>query len=250
MVYNGENEIEKTIQSIVNQSYRKIEYIIVDGASKDKTMEIVKRYETQIDKCISESDKNLYDAMNKGITLATGDYIWFMNSGDEIWNYKTVEKIFSRNVTADVFYGETMLVDETGKELGTRSNLSTHKLPKALTWKKMNKGMVVQHQSFIVRRAIVEQYDMQYRWAADIDWVIRCLKAAKEVHNVENILSRFLTNRVLGKFYSGGSSTKYLYTSLRERFVIFTRHYGLISNIFSHISICFNALLTAIRPSK
>ena len=250
VVFNGESEIERTIRSVVNQTYKNIEYIIVDGASKDNTLNIVKKYEKKIDKLLSEPDKNLYDAMNKGLALATGEYLWYMNSGDEINDPTTLEAVFLQGTDADVYYGETMLVEESGKELGTRSDLSTHKLPGKLTWKKMNKGMVVQHQSFIVRRGLAPEYDMQYRWAADIDWVIKCLKEAKTVHNTNIILSRFLTNRVLGKFYSGGASTKNLYTSLRERFAIFNKHYGTIPNVFNHLSIGFKALFTAIRPGK
>ncbi|MBM6963901.1 glycosyltransferase [Phocaeicola plebeius] len=88
--YNAYNTIENTITSIINQDYRNIEFIVIDGNSKDKTIDIVQKYKNRINKIISEPDKGIYDAMNKGIALATGDYCIFMNSGDSFFDYKSV----------------------------------------------------------------------------------------------------------------------------------------------------------------
>ena len=85
VTYNAEAVLEDTIQSVISQTYRHVEYIIVDGASKDKTVEIIKQYESGIASWISEPDKGLYDAMNKGLKLATGDYVWFLNAGDTLY---------------------------------------------------------------------------------------------------------------------------------------------------------------------
>lgn len=84
VTYNAENVLEDTIQSVITQTYKNVEYIIVDGKSTDKTMEIVGRYKEHIHTVVSERDKGLYDAMNKGIALATGDYVCFLNAGDEL----------------------------------------------------------------------------------------------------------------------------------------------------------------------
>ncbi|HEY1007401.1 MAG TPA: glycosyltransferase, partial [Sphingobacteriaceae bacterium] len=105
IVFNNARDIERTILSVLNQTYGNIEYIVIDGASTDGTLEVIKRYE---DRLIlkSEKDKGIYDAMNKGLALATGDYVLFMNSGDEIYAADTVEKVFATAPSADVYYGE------------------------------------------------------------------------------------------------------------------------------------------------
>src|SRR5688572_4810851 len=84
VVYNGEQLLEKTILSILNQTYTNIEYLIIDGRSKDRTVDIIKKYENKISYWVSEPDKGIYDAMNKGMNAAKGDYIWFINAGDVI----------------------------------------------------------------------------------------------------------------------------------------------------------------------
>ena len=86
IVYNNVHDIERTVLSVLNQSYTNIEYLLIDGASNDGTLEILKQYEGRIGKLVSERDKGIYDAMNKGLSLATGDYVLFMNSGDEIYS--------------------------------------------------------------------------------------------------------------------------------------------------------------------
>ena len=96
VVFNGENIIEKTMQSVFAQTYDNIEYIIVDGKSSDNTLSIIEKYKEKISVLISEKDKGLYDAMNKGLQVATGDYVWFMNGGDQIADAQVLTKIFCR----------------------------------------------------------------------------------------------------------------------------------------------------------
>jgi len=93
VVRNGEKTLEETILNVTNQTYKNIEYIIVDGASTDGTLDIIKKYEDRIDYWISEPDKGIYDAMNKGIDLATGEWINFMNAGDVFCDYEVIKKI-------------------------------------------------------------------------------------------------------------------------------------------------------------
>src|SRR5579863_7406616 len=101
IVYNNVRDIERTILSVLNQTYPHIEYIVVDGLSTDGTLEIIKRYKTKISKLISEKDEGIYDAMNKGLAVATGDYVVFMNSGDEFYEAETVSKVFAASSGAD-----------------------------------------------------------------------------------------------------------------------------------------------------
>ena len=118
ITYNAERWLERTILSVLSQSYPNIEYILIDGASKDKTVEIIKQYESGIASWISEPDKGLYDAMNKGLRRATGDYVWFLNAGDTLYTADTVQRIVAslkKKVSLpDVIYGETRIVEIVG----------------------------------------------------------------------------------------------------------------------------------------
>ena len=147
VTYNAGKVLEDTIQSVVFQTYRNVEYIIVDGGSTDNTLDVVHKYQERICKVISEPDKGLYDAMNKGIRMATGDYLCFLNAGDELHENETLQKIaytLKGKELPDVIYGETAIVDEEGHFLHMR-RLST---PEHLHWKSFKEGMLVCHQAF------------------------------------------------------------------------------------------------------
>ena len=226
VTYNAEKVLEDTIQSVIFQTYRNVEYIIVDGASKDHTLDIVNKYHNRINKVISEPDKGLYDAMNKGIQLATGDYLCFLNAGDKFHDSETLQKIvhtLKGQELPDVIYGETAIVDEEGHFLHMR-RLST---PAHLNWKSFKQGMLVCHQAFFANRklAINHLYDLQYRFSADFDWCIRIMKKAKCLHNTRLTLIDYLNE---------GMTTKSHKASLKERFCIMAKHYGLISTILHH----------------
>ena len=226
VTYNAEKVLEDTIQSVIFQTYRNVEYIIVDGASKDHTLDIVNKYHNRINKVISEPDKGLYDAMNKGIQLATGDYLCFLNAGDKFHDSDTLQKVvhtLKGQELPDVIYGETAIVDEEGHFLHMR-RLST---PAHLNWKSFKQGMLVCHQAFFANRelAINHLYDLQYRFSADFDWCIRIMKKAKCLHNTRLTLIDYLNE---------GMTTKNHKASLKERFCIMAKHYGLISTILHH----------------
>ena len=222
VVYNSEQFIEKTILSVINQSYPNIEYIIVDGNSTDGTLKIINKYAKYIDYFVSEPDNGLYDAMNKGMKQATGDYFWFINSGDLPYNETILSDIFKAGKNfADIYYGETEIIDTKGKTLGSRR----HKAPKKLTWKTFLWGMKVSHQSIIVKKEIAGLYDLRYKLSSDFDWVINALKKAKTIENTELILSRFM---------EGGITKKNMVPSLKERFLIMKNNYGLIPTVLSH----------------
>lgn len=248
VTYNAAQWLERTIQSIINQTYPGIEYIIVDGGSTDGTVDIITNYELQITKWISEPDNGLYDAMNKGLQLATGDYVWFINAGDRVHSPSTVQEIVNQITpksskgdfpspksahptpslgccgakSRDIIYGETEISDAQGNSLGLRRL----KAPEKLTWKSFKTGMLVSHQSFIVKREIAEPYDLQYRYAADIDWCIRCLKKANHILNTQLILSWFL---------EAGYSAANRKASLRERYIIMCKYYGKIPTQIRHL---------------
>lgn len=233
IVYNGEQLLERTIQSVIQQTYPHIEYIIIDGKSKDGTWNIVNKYAASIAYSVSEPDKGLYDAMNKGIKAATGDYLLFINAGDELLALDTIEKIMNTSSQADVYYGETLMVDQEFNPIGYRSEVTPHKLPARLVWQDMAYGMVVCHQSILVKRSIAELYDTSHPFCADIDWIIKALKKSNKVVNVGFVISKYL---------KGGISDKKLRQSLMDRFAVMRTHFGLFRTIINHIFITFRAL--------
>lgn len=156
--YNAERDIEKTILSVINQTYDNIEYIIVDGASKDGTMQVVERYKNQIAKIVSEPDKGIYDAMNKGIKLATGEWINFMNAGDCFYYNDSVAKSISLFNDADIISGISTLSGQTWYPTKASDLSLTFFLTKSLN-----------HQATFIRTELMKKhgYDTTYKSASD-----------------------------------------------------------------------------------
>lgn len=223
--YNAQATIEDTIQSVIAQTYHHVEYIIVDGASKDRTLSIINRYRDRIATIVSEPDKGLYDAMNKGLRLATGDYVCFLNAGDSFHEDDTLQQMVHtlRELTElpDVLYGETELVDAEGHFVRMRRLQA----PEHLTWRSFRHGMLVCHQAFFAKRTLAEPYDLSYRFSADFDWCIRIMKKSKVLHN---------THLTLIDYLEEGMTTRNHKASLHERFRIMTKHYGWLSTVVHH----------------
>lgn len=227
IVYNNVRDIERTLLSVINQDYQPIEYIIVDGLSTDGTLDVIHQYQSRISKLISEKDKGIYDAMNKGLAAATGDYLLFMNSGDEFYDVQTVSRVFATAPDADIYYGETEMMNDRLESLGRRR----HHAPEKFTWRSFKFGMSVSHQAIYIRRAIAEPYDLQYQLSSDIDWIIRAAKKAQKIVKVEGYVAKYLV---------GGMSKARHRQSLKERFDIMKRYYGLMPTLFNHLVITFN----------
>lgn len=237
IVYNNVKDIERTMLSVLNQTYTNIEYILIDGSSTDGTKEIIYKYKDCLAQFISEPDKGIYDAMNKGLALATGDYVLFMNSGDEIYDRETVEHVFSSAPSGDIYYGETEMFDENWKSLGQRR----HSAPEHFDWHSFKYGMNVSHQAIYIKRSLTEPYDLQYKYSSDIDWII---KAAKKSSNVVN------THTYVAKYLVGGMSKQKHLESLKERFKILSHYYGLVPNIINHVFIALNLAQYFIRHRR
>lgn len=225
--YNAAATIERTLRSVTGQSWAGKEYIIIDGASKDSTLEIIGRYRDKVDILVSEPDKGLYDAMNKGLRLATGDYVLFMNAGDRFHEDTTLEQIAAQVQQLDelpgVIYGNTALTNMAGEIYGMR-RLSP---PERLDWKSFKNGMLVCHQAFYARRDLAEPYDTKYRFSADVDWCIRVMKKAGTLHNTHLIVADYLED-------GSGVTIDNRKASLKERFAIMRKHYGLPSTLMHH----------------
>lgn len=233
VVYNGAALLKGTIDSIQSQTYPNIEYLIVDGGSTDGTLDIIRNHESAITRWISEPDQGLYDAMNKGIKMATGDFLWFMNCGDRIYAEDTVAQMVTQcQADTDILYGEVMLVDEQRQELGTRSECTVQQLPAQLKWQDMAKGMVVCHQGFLPRRTIAPLY-IENNLTADIEWVIQCLKKSKKTTATSLVLATYLT---------GGISKQHHRQSLKDRYVVLQKHFGFWGNLKNHLLIVLRGI--------
>ena len=238
ITYNAEQFLERTIQSILAQTDQNFEYIIIDGKSKDGTLHIAKKYKNRVNQLVSESDKGLYDAMNKGLKLAKGDFVWFMNAGDEINDKDAVSRI-AQTVTpqTDVLYGDTYFVNNEGEIQGLRSEITPHLLPKELKWQDMKLGMLVCHQAFIARKTIAPFY-MENNLSADVDWEIECLKRAKEIKYLDFVVAKYLI---------GGISNKQLKRSLLNRYEVLRKHFGFMGAFSSHVQILFRGIRLIVK---
>lgn len=244
VTYNAGAHIERTIASVERQTYADVEHIIVDGASKDDTIAVAKRHgyvpaaESKEGKrrYVSEKDKGLYDAMNKGITLATGQYICFINAGDTLHDACTLQHVAvaSCGGKAGVVYGDTDIVDEQGRFLRHRRLTP----PQTLTWRSFLSGMLVCHQAFYVNKSIAKRYDLAYRFSADFDWCIRCLK-----EGADRGMSNSYVHEPVADYLNEGMTTANHKASLRERFSIMCKHYGMAAAVAAHAWFIIRAVL-------
>lgn len=235
VTYNAEATLERTLQSVAQQTYSEIEHLIIDGASTDHTLEIARQYPHAI--VFSEPDKGLYDAMNKGLQRATGDYLCFLNAGDKLHSKETLAHIvasISDGSPIGVIYGDTQIVDAQGNFLRNRRLTP----PEHLTWKSFKDGMLVCHQAFYINRQIALPYDMTYRFSADFDWCIRCMKEG-EKQGMQNLY----VHEPLADYLAEGMTTANHQASLKERFQIMAKHYGLLPTIGKHIWFIFRVLV-------
>lgn len=224
VTFNAQDTISATLDSVREQTYPEIEYIIIDGASSDKTLSIIKNSGTKVHHLLSEPDRGLYDAMNKGAKVASGDYLCFLNAGDTFAHKDTVKQVFDpleRACLPDVIYGETLLVDFDRNIVGAR----WHQSPHCLDWKSFRKGMLVSHQAFWVKRDLFEPYHLSFRFSSDVDWCIRMLKKSSLVLNTHDVTIHYLQE---------GMTTAHRKASLKERFNIMCNHYGVLPTLWNH----------------
>ena len=234
ITFNAAPVIGPTLQSVLAQSYRNYEYILVDGASKDDTVAIAKASGIEFAHIVSEPDKGLYDAMNKGMRLATGDYLCFLNAGDAFHSPDTLERIVAaiahEEQLPDVLYGETAEVNNERQFVRMRRLQA----PARLTWKSFKQGMLVCHQAFYARRDIAPEYNLEYRLSADVDWCIKVMKRAKKMINVQLTVVDYLQN---------GLSLQNHRASLIERFKVMCSHYGVLSTVAHHLWFVLRAII-------
>ncbi len=225
ITYNAGPYLERTIKSVLEQTYPNIEYLIIDGKSKDETMAIAERYRSDIDVLVSEPDGGLYDAMNKAIDLATGDYIVYLNAGDVMKDALTLEMTMKESNNADIVYGLAVKIDEEGNEFPWHKRTPT---ADRLSAKSFINGMVICHQCMIVKKSCAVKYDLSVAVAADIDWSIRTMKNVKTKHFYNDVFCLFL---------KGGVSDEKRWKAIKERFRISVKHFGWITTLIQQFSI-------------
>lgn len=183
--YNAVESIEKTILSVLNQTYNNIEFIVVDGASTDGTIEIVNKYKEKISHFISEPDKGIYDAMNKGIKAANGEWINFMNAGDTFYSKNSVSLMinkFLRDGNIDVYYGYQVHSFEYGKYIRKRLPLEY-----------FSRCMPIGHASTFVRSALLKEsgFDCRFKVAADYNFFYNLYMSGGLFHFIDVIVADF-----------------------------------------------------------
>lgn len=233
VTFNAEKELASTLHSVASQTFTDYEHLIVDGASKDGTVELAGNFKNPRVKIFSKQDSGIYHGMNRGLKYAAGKYVVFLNAGDKLANSETLQHFASKAMEdPDIIYGDTVIVDAEGNILRPR-HLNA---PATLTVESFANGMLVCHQAFMVKRKIAPEYSRDYRLSADYDWCISCMKATtpERCANLEEVAIHYLDN---------GASEKHKLLSLRERFAIMTVHYGFFPSLLRHLSFIPRALL-------
>ena len=250
VTYNAASTLPPTLDSVAQQDYPYIEHLIVDGCSTDDTLSLLHQYVERNTQAVTshdirvlcERDEGLYDAMNKALQLATGDYILYLNAGDTLHAGDTLTRLAaaaegtSEANRPAVIYGHTDIVDNEGHFLRHRRL----EPPERLTWKSFRSGMLVCHQSFAALTAVARQFPYRmekYRYSADFDWCIRIMReaarqkrpliAARQGDGQMLVVTDYLDS-------DDSLTQKHHKASLRERFRIMASHYGLISTSLRH----------------
>ncbi len=225
VTWNAASVIAPTIESVERQTSSDYEMLIIDGASTDDTLAIVRRASIASLRVFSEPDNGLYDAMNKGIARARGRYLIFLNAGDAFADGTVLARLAVLAADAPgVIYGQTQLVDAQRQVVGKRHLTA----PKRLSADSFLKGMVVCHQAFVVRRDLAPQYDLRYRLSADYDWCIRVLK--------QSPANAYAGREPIISYLSEGMTTRHHRASLWERYRIMCRHYGTLMATMAHLA--------------
>ncbi|MGB5920008.1 MAG: glycosyltransferase family 2 protein [Arcobacter sp.] len=209
VTYNAEKFIEESIKSLLAQTYKNIEYIIVDGESSDDTLKIIDKYRDKIDILISEKDTGIYDAMNKGINLSSGDWLFFLNSGDVFYSADTVSKLVQAlDSTIDILYGDIITVDEKMENqdyLVANGIENIEILPPF--W----------HQGMLIKTSLHKKrlYDLKYKSCSDYDFMMYCV--------TNNFNCKYI-NLPFTYYLRGGESTTNIYMNRLEGVAISSKY--------------------------
>ncbi|AWK06807.1 glycosyltransferase [Flavobacterium crocinum] len=217
--YNRKNTIEKAIKSVLDQNYDDIEYIVIDGNSKDGTKEIIESYKDRISHYISEPDKGMYDAINKGLKLATGDVIGLMHSDDEFYDNNVVSRIalrFKHSHNIEGIYGDGVYVSNDQKE-----RLIRNRIGGGFNLKKIKSGWLPLHPTVYLKKSVIDKnglYNLDFKIASDTEFLLRYL--------YKHEIKMSYINIYIVKMRMGGMSTSFkrAFEVLKEDYRIYKYH--------------------------
>ena len=215
---NIASTIRRTCESIVNQTFQDFQWIVVDGASTDGTLDILKEYSNRIDILISEPDKGIYNAMNKGIRLVNGEYINFMNGGDEFYDNNVLKNVYESNNNKDVIYGGINIIDNS-----ENGNVIVN-IPTTIPDKRKFYQWSIHHQSTFIKTNVQKKYPFneQYKICADYDFFVKILFKGYTFAIIPTIIA---------KFYSGGYGCINHEKALQENEVIRKKYYRIFDKL-------------------
>lgn len=222
VVLNNEKTIERTILSVLKQDYQDIEYILIDGGSTDSTLKIIKKYRNKINVLISEKDRGIYDAMNKGIKNSSGDIIYFLNADDEFYDEKVISDIAKQIIKRkefDYFYGGIVSRNIFG---GESENIKMKEIPN----KAIISGKNIPHQALFVSRYLFEKlglFDLRYKINGDYEWECRLVK---------NDYKGLYIERIISYYNQTGFSSKISWDPYKERFQIIYNYFGIFPLLY------------------
>jgi glycosyltransferase involved in cell wall biosynthesis len=209
VVFNHKSGLRATGESVVLQQFQDYEWIVVDGGSKDGTVAEVERFGDKVSKFISEPDRGIYDAMNKGLSIAEGEWIIFLNAGDQLADSGVLSN-FCAPPDADLAYGDAVILRPDG----------ARPVFKAKPLEEMWKGICFSHQSLFTRKHIAKKlrFSTRFKVVSDYDWYVRALSSGAKAHSL---------NYVVSEIEPGGFSERAFYRRTIERFFVASRHFGL-----------------------
>ncbi len=225
VTYNAQDAIKPTLKSVDEQTCAHYEHLIIDGASTDGTLDATREHPNSRRRVFSSPDTGIYDAMNKGLAMAGGEYLIFLNAGDSLHSPDTLQRIADtiiNNEFPGVVYGQTSIVGRDRSALADRHLTA----PDNLTYESFAEGMVVCHQAFVALRRICDEFDLRYKFSADYEWCIRVLQ-----HSRRNVA---MQREAIVDFLGGGVSAKNRRASLVERFKIMSYYYGFFPTLLRH----------------
>lgn len=225
VTYNAASTLPATLASVKEQSCTLFEYIIMDGVSTDKTLKLAIDAGIPQSRIYSSPDSGIYDAMNKAMDIAKGEYLIFLNSGDRFHSPDTLQLVADLIMDNDfpgIVYGQTDLIDIAGHYVGPRHLTA----PSELTLDSFSEGMVVCHQAFVALRKLAQPYDVRYRFSSDYEWCIRCLQRSRRNVFFDGVMIDYLNE---------GVTTANRKASLKERFMIMSYYYGFWKTLVRHL---------------
>ncbi len=213
VTYNAESSIERTIESVLRQEFKNYEYIIVDGESQDRTLSIIDKYREDISEVLVEGDNGIYDAMNKGLKIAKGNFVTFLNSGDYYVNNQVLDTVSEKlNNNFKLVYGDSILYLEN-------NSYKEELKAKKISSKSIKRDFPVCHQSIFANRSIAKMYDLRYKIKGDYKWIVDILNNIKE----EEIGK---VDIPIVNYNKDGMSHKYYFLNLKELITLHYREFG------------------------